>query len=181
MVQTNQINLIQTKTGISPEIALWQERLRIIAFLSLGVFVAAGLFFGAGFFVIRGQVDKLTKERDEFTAAITTYSNRESLLYSLKKQTGNVKKVTDSQKSWAPVVDLASSIVPLPALSTLSVNDKEEVSLSIKTQSIDESLSIINKLMEAARAGQARQPTIDSLQLDKDSGIRLSVTFLPSL
>lgn len=173
----NTINLINTKTGLSPQLARIETSLRRAATVAIIVFLAAGLLVGALYFYYSSQLTTIEATRTQLRGQISAAKNSEGLLISIKDRTRIVEKAMDSQRPLAEMLELLSFVAVPPALSSVSVDEDSKIEISIQANTIDEILPPIEALIAYANDGRVRSPELRSVQFGKDGTVSVSIAF----
>jgi hypothetical protein len=173
----NTINLIATKTGLSPQVELIEKSLQRASFIAIIVFLAAGAAVGGFYALYSAQMSSLETERTQLRSQINAAKNNEGLLVSIKDRTRIVEKAMSSQKPWGKMLDLLGTVAVPPTLATVSVDDENLIDITIQGATIDEIVSPINVLIAYAQEGKIKNPKLTSIQFGKSGQVNISLTF----
>lgn len=177
-----EINFLRTKTGISPEVALLTFHLKRIGFALLAGVLAAGVIVAGAYFYLQSSLTSLTDEKRLLIAGISGVARKEALYRLLKEETGVAGKVMKNQKQWNNSLEMIDRIVSFPlGLSAISLNDKQELLLSIKSASIENASGVIAAVVSEAAENHLKNPTLRSFELNADGTIRMSISFISLL
>jgi hypothetical protein len=174
----NTINLMATKTGLSPQVELIERSLQKASVIAVIVFLVTGLSVGGLYVLYTSQMNGLEQTRTELRSQINAAKNNEGLLVSIKDRTRIVEKAMGSQRPWGKILDLLGTVAVPPSLSTVSIGDENTIDISLQGTSIDEIAVPINVLIGYAKEGRIKNPKLTSVQFGKDGQVNVSVTFL---
>lgn len=173
----NTINLINTKTGLSPQFALIEASLRRASVVAIVIFLFLGFLVGGLYMYFSSQKKSLELSRNELRNEVAAAKNSEGLLTSIKDRTRIVERAMASQRPWAKTLNLLGEIAAPPALVSVSVNEEANIETTLQANSIDELVSPVNTLISKALEGKIRNPILRSVQFGKDGIVAISVTF----
>lgn len=178
-MQTNQssINLISTKTGLSPEVELIENSVRRASTISIFVFLAAGFLIGGLYLYFSSQLTSLEAMRTELRSQINSAKKNEGLLVSIKDRTRIVERAMASQRPWAETLDLLGTVAVPPALASVSVGEQNKIEITIQDGSIEAMRAPIATLISYANEGKIRNPVLQSVQFDKTGVVIVAVSF----
>lgn len=176
MIKSSDINLLKAKTLLTPEMVAIEEQLKKTSLILLTLLFLTGIFFGVGYLILRQKYESLSYERQAAMTAISGEIRKEGLLMSMKDRLASAKKVVDVQESWPGVFDLTARIVGSKKTS-FAINDKREIGLTIKTDSLEEAFIVIDQVLTEANSKLLANPVLNGVQYQKDGSIQLSVTF----
>ncbi len=174
---SNTINLIRTKTSGTSQYDPIFESLRKSATVGLWLFLVASMALGGVYYYFYAEQGRLEKERAELYLRVNQAKNKEGLLISIKERTKIVDKVLAAQKPWADMLDLLGTVVVPPQLSSISVDEQNEVVVGITGESIDDIVEPMESFIAFAQQGKIRNPKILSVQFDKDGSVTVSLAF----
>ncbi len=181
MEQLRTINLISTKTALPETLVALTKHIRkvglAVSLLSLGL----GLFFGVGFTVLKLRVSSLAQEKDTLVARIKSASKKEGIYAILVKQSLVAQKALASVKPWDAVVDEINAIAPQPILLSASVNEKQELSLTAQTPSVEEAALVVERISSLTTQKKIRNAVLESLEVGIDGKVKLVISFTPTL
>lgn len=173
----NTINLIATKTGLSPQLELIENSLQRASTIGVVIFLAAGLLVGALYFYYSSTLTNLEAVRTELRSQINAAKNNEGLLISIKDRTRTVEKAMNSQHQWAQTLDLVGTAAVPPALSAISVDDENKIEVTVQGTSIDELVAPITTFTAYAKEGRIRNSELRSVQFGKNGIVTMTVAF----
>ncbi len=178
MDAVRKINLIQTKPETSAQtgvvtVFFWRLSLWVLA-----IFIVSGILAGGVYSYLKIQYDRLATARQELSQIITQNALKEGLLFSIKQRTALITKIMGIQQPVGRVFDMLTSFIPPGQMSDVSVDDKNNVTLSIRAASIDEVISITDVLIKQATAKQIRAPQLISLKFGTTGDIDVGLSFI---
>ena len=173
----NTINLIRTKTGLSPQLSVIENSLVRASTTGVVLFLMAGLFVGALYVYYAFAQSELEVARTQLRGQINSAKINEGLLTSIKDRTRTVERAMNSQRQWAETLDLLGTIAIPPALSAVSVSDENKIEVAVQANFIDELLTPITTLTRYAKEGRIRNTELRSVQFDKNGLVTMTVSF----
>lgn len=179
MPTAGDINLLRTKTRLSPEALVLADRLRVVSWVSIGITLVVGIVTGLLFLEFQRERDAVAVEKKQALSVIAANARKETLYNSLKDKIPQVTKALNSEKPWGQILDTVSTVALPPKLLSVSVDDRQVVLLSLKTTSFDDAAAWIASVIDLAGRKSIRSPQLVSLQLSKEGNILLSLSFIP--
>lgn len=179
--QSSNINLISTKTELPEQLVAITKYLHRAGLGAVFISLALGLFFGVGVTVLKLRATSLAKENDALVARIKSVSSKEAMYAVLVKQSAVAQKVLVSIKPWEAVVDEINAIAPPPILLSATVNEKQELSLTAQTPSVEEAALMVERISGLTTQKKIRNAVLESLELGIDGKVKLVITFVPTL
>lgn len=179
MVAAGDINLIQTKTRISPELILLAQRLRVFGLAALAGTVALGIVIGLLFFEFQRERSLTASDKQRLLTTISQMARRESLYVSLKNRIPLVTRALNSEKQWGAVMNTVGSIAMPPTLYGISIDDHNVVQSNYRTNSLTNVSQWIAAITDLVNKRAIRSPQLSSFQLSKDGTILVGFSFIP--
>ncbi len=180
MPSTGTINLISTKTSLSPQITAIEKSLRTTTYIALAIVFFLVATVGGAYVYFLQENRSLQEEKSKLVRLIIdNEKNKEGLYVSIKQRATVVSKAIETQKPWAQMLDTVGLIVQPPSLSALNVDDQNKVSMTLTLSSIDEVVDIMKALVTSVSQRRIHNPQLVSFQLEKDSGIQMLIAFTP--
>ncbi len=171
------INLISTKTGLSPQLELIETSLRRISTVAVVIFLGAGLFVGALYLYYSSRLTNLETARAQLRSQISNAKNSEGLLVSIKDRTRIVEKAMSSQRPLAETLNLLSTVAVPPILTGVSADEESKIDITITGNSIDEVAPPVAALIAYAKEGRVKSPELRSIQFGKNGVVTISISF----
>jgi hypothetical protein len=172
------INLIQTKTILSPQLETVTALLRKLSIWALTILIASGVVVSGVFYYLRLREEQLANTKQQLSQAIAQYMTREGLLFALKQRMGLTGKILGVQQPVGKVFDTLAGFVSPGQMTAVSLDDHNQVSLMIHAQSITDVVSITDGLMKQATVNRVRAPQLVSLTLGKEGGVDVGLLFI---
>lgn len=179
MAVPEDINLLQTKTRLSPELLAFTEKFRMASWGIIGGTLVVGVITGLLFFLFREQRLRVADDKRRLLASISSNAKKESVFTSVKERIPLVEQALNSQKAWGQLLDGIAAIAKPPNLYSLSVDDKQLVQINLKTTSLAEVGGWIARVLDLFTQKRLRSPQLMSLQLSKDGNILVTIAFIP--
>lgn len=178
-MKSSDINLLKAKTLLTPQMLAIEEQLRRASLIFLLFLLGTGIFFSVGYLILRRSHEGLVADKQAVMTAISAQTRKEGLSLSIKDRLTIAGKIIEQEKSWIAVLDLIERIVGSGKHTSFTVNDKEEVSLSINTASLEEAFVVVDHVLTESKTKALAHPILDTVQYQKDGSVRLSLTFVP--
>lgn len=179
MSSSSDINLLQSKTVLPPQLAAIEGRLRQASYMSLAILLVAGVLVGVTYLFFQNQKRVLEETRTQLIRKINAQSQKEGFLVAVRERLGVVDKVLAYQLPWAQIMDTIKTIALPPKLNAISVEEQNKVTLSVKADSIEETLNMVNAIVAGVEQKKLRNPQLVSFQLEKDGSVQLMFSFVP--
>lgn len=175
------INLLKAKTALSPSFVALERHLHIASYAVLIGTLSVSLFLGVGYTVLRSRLGVLILAQQKYVTLIANQSRKEVLLVSIKDRLSALDKIIASQKNWVVAFDLIARVLGGQPLNSFSVNDEQQVSMSITVFSIEEAISLVDRIALEMHDKKLIRPTLESLHYGKNGSVDLSIVFIPTL
>lgn len=174
------INLIASKTDGTPSLLVLARNLQKIGLAATVGSIVLGLFFSVGLIILNMRITSLTSEKTVLLERIQSDSKKEGLITIVKKQSGVADKVLATVKPWGGVIAQITDIVPLSIFSSLSVSDKQELSLIISAPTIGDALDVVERINTYVKDKTVKSPMLESLEMGVDGNVKMSLTYISS-
>ncbi|MCL4359670.1 hypothetical protein M1555_00245 [Patescibacteria group bacterium] len=171
------INLINAKADVTPEVAALSRLLHRLSIMSLALLVPVAAGMSIVLIVLRARLTSLQSERQQLVTAISGLSQTEGLYTALQDRVGVTEKVAESQVDWSQAMDLVDAIRSDTPLSSVTVNDSKSVLVNIEVSSVDALVPVMSRLTEAVTAKKINHPVLRSFQYNKDGSMLVSLQF----
>lgn len=174
---SNSINLVSTKTNLSPQVTAIEASLRKASQAGLVLLLVFGLTIGAVYYYSVRERTVLENTRRDLRSQINAAKNKEGLLTSIKDRTKIVERAMSTQRPWAQMLDLVGTIAQPPFLTAVSVDDQGEIEVTLQGASIDDIVKPVETFIAYTREGKLISPRLTSIQLDQKGKVIVSVSF----
>lgn len=178
---TTNINLIATRTNSAPNLLALSARLQKIGLMATVASLLIGLFFGVGLTILKLRITTLTSEKTKLLARIQDNFQKEALITIVKKQSSVAQKVISTVKPWGEVIAQISTVIPLHIFTSVSVNDKQELSLIISAPTIGDALDVVASINALVKDKSIKNPMLQSLEMGVDGNVKMSLTYISSV
>ncbi len=172
------INLIPAKPEESPQTGIIMAFAQRLSLWALAIFLVSGVVIGGAYYYLKLRYDQLVITRQELSQIITQNATKEGLLVSIKQRTALITKIFSVQQPIGDVFDMIVPYVTPGQISDVSMDDKNNVSLSVHVASIDDAVAITDALIKQTAANRVRAPQLDTLQLTKTGIINVRLSFV---
>lgn len=181
MEPVSSINLLTPKQKLPTQFGALAGSLRRSSFIGLGAFLVSGVLVASLYIFLRQQASDNIARRDSLRSQIAANAQAEGLLFSLKQRVGIVRKLISGQTDWASIVGRVREIVPESVLTSLAVDEKHHVVLTMKTPAVEDTFPILTSIVGDVTSKRIVSPQIVSFQLDQSGLATLVVAFYPKL
>lgn len=175
------INLISPQTNVPGDVSRVLESLQRVSSISLVVFLVVSVAIGSIYLVMRASFESSRTRRDQLRSQVSALADTEALLVALRGRLKVADKILTSQVSWGQAIGRITQLVPSPKLSSVAVDEKHRVVLTIQTSSLEDNFPILTALVADVEAKRILSPEIVSFQLDKDGISHLAISYYPVL
>lgn len=172
------INLIRTKTAMSPQAGMVAELLRKLSLWSLAILIVSGVVVSGIFYYLRVREEQLANTKRQLSESIAQSTTKEGLLVSVKQHVALMNKILGVQQPVSKVFDTLAAFSTPGQMTAVSLDDHYKVSLMIHAQSITDVVSITDALIKQTTINRVRAPQLVSLSLGKDGGVDVGLSFI---
>lgn len=179
MAAQRSINLLRSQNVLSP---LWQRiesQLGMWSMIALIATLAIGLGTGVIFTVLELQYRSLSTSKSALQTSVDGQKTKELMLHYVKHRLGIIDKIRPTQFAWNTVLDVATGIAVPPTLTSLTIDDKKRVVVTVTLPSLDDAVSVVSGVAQLVADKKIRGPQITSLQLNQDGTTQMSISFSP--
>lgn len=177
--RSSDINLLKAKTMLTPQMVAIEGQLRTASRVVIIALLSLSLFFGVGYVILSRQYGAVSAQRQLFMTAIEGELPKEGLYLSLKDRIAIVSHIIEQQRSWLGVLDMIDRVTATGARTSFAVNEKDEVSLSITNETLEETFGVVDRILAEVTAKTMANPILESVQYQEDGTVRVSLTFTP--
>lgn len=180
MAESN-VNLIRPK---APGSALSEgivAHIRQIGWVALMSFLVVGAIALAGYFFLRTTLSSAKREETRLSEQIRNLTRVEGLYTIIGSRLAIVSRVLGSEKDLSSIIELTESVSPEDWIWAISIDsDSARVAIKLTPRTISEAGQLVSALLEQTREGKVNKAMLDSLTLDENGLVNLSVSFVPS-
>ena len=180
MATKGTINLLRSSSSISPDVIEWEGKFRLVSIISLVLVVVAGFVLGVLYSVLSSQKQSLADDKSRLIQQISAQSRKQALVTNIKFRLGLLDKIFLSKRQWEPVLNVIEEVAKPPNLKSFSISDTKLVSLTLFSDTFEETKMIVDTVLKLSTEKKMRNPTLETLQVDKDGKVQLSVSFFPA-
>ncbi|MBI5619741.1 hypothetical protein HY950_02150 [Candidatus Gottesmanbacteria bacterium] len=177
---TNTINLLQTKTGNTAQFLMWEQKLRSVSIGAVLALFSIGLVAAASYGVLRWERSTLEETRARLIQDISRQRTKEGLLLLTKQRAGIVSNILASQRDASLILDTVATIAVPEQVQTITLDEKGQVRLAIKAESIGAAAAIVAGIIGQAQEKRIVNPQLVGLSLGKDRTIQMTIAFVQS-
>lgn len=175
------INLIQQESSRLGRLHDVEERLRRLAWWSLGILFLVGVGIGATFLYTRRTLEQVERTKQTVTREINAQSIKEGLLLSLFERVGIASRALSAAKPWGKLFTILETVAPTGSLNSVSVDESTRVTSTLDLSTIDEGVYVATNLLSLFEDKLIRSPQMHSFSLREDGKIQMSISFQPVL
>jgi hypothetical protein len=172
------INLIRTKTALSPQVEMAAAYLRKLSLWALVILIVSGVVVSGIFYYLRVRQDQLVNTHRQLSESITQNTTKEGLLFTVKQRAALTNKILGIQQPVSKVFDTLSTVNTSGQMTDVSLDDHNTVLLTIHAESITDVVTIADALMGQVKENRVRSPQLVSLSLGKSGGVDVSLSFI---
>ncbi len=176
-VNQHSINLIRTKTNISPENKAVEQSVRKNSIIFLVIFVLLSFVVGTIYLYYSNKINIATAQKRELSNRVNALKNKEAYLLAIKDRTKTVKKAMENQKPWIQMLNLVNTFTFPPALTSISVDEQDKILLSINCPNLEDVLRIVDVLIVNVQDAKIKNPQLVSFRLTKTGTYGITISF----
>jgi len=178
MAGSANINLLKNKTGISPEMVNIEVWLRMVSLATLAIVIVVGMVVGGGYIFLQQERVRLEQEKATLEQQLAQERQKEGMLATLKRRVALMGKIQTVQRSMGSVLSIAQTIAPGSQLTSIIVDEQQQIKVTAQTASIEEAAGVIINLLALAESNRVVSPELVGLELGKDGSVKLTVSFV---
>ena len=178
MAPVTGINLIRTKTSISPQLTAIEQSLRRSAYIAIGVFLCAGIVVAVVYVLFSQERTDLQNRQQSLIQQVSGNAQREAIYVAIKSRVRIVGSAIQNQRPWSTLLDRVQSFVNPAELTDINVDDQGRISISIKTNSLESLGNVAQALIGEAKANQAVNPQLSSFSIGSSGTVQSTFSFL---
>src|SRR5512135_3733480 len=127
MASLNSINLIRTKTSVSPQIEAIEASLRRTGLIGLIAFVCVGFVIGVVYFIFVQEKNALETTKASLVQRVSASAQKEAIYLAIKDRVKIVGKAIDNQKPWYKLLDRINGFILPPELVDVAVDEQNKI------------------------------------------------------
>lgn len=178
-MKSSDINLLKAKTMLTPQLVAIEGQLRTASLVLLIALFSTGIFFGVGYVILRRQYTTVSVQKQSLMTAIAGQLRKEGFYISLKDRLVIIGRILEGQRSWLGVLDLIDRVIGTGARTSFTVNERDEVSLSITNNTLEETFGVVERILIEVASKTIANPILESVQYQKGGVVQVSLTFTP--
>lgn len=179
MANQRNINLLRSSVSISPDVLEWERRLRLLSVIALFFVIGIGVTIGVLFGTVSSQKQSLEARKSRLLQQISVQSKKEALITNMKHRLGLLDRILATSRAWEPVLVSILEVAGAPKLQSLSISDKQIVSLMLIPDTLEDTKTMVDTIVRLSSDKKMRSPMLEALQIDRDGKIQAAVSFLP--
>lgn len=173
------INLLRTKSLLSSTELTLLAKLRLFSTIGLVLVLVIGSLTGVAFLVANLQLNAITNQIAVTKRKITLANRKEVLLTTIKNRIPALEKNMASQYPWDSILSMVNDITKAPILQSVSVNERNELSLSVTVSQLEEVETMLASISDLFIAGKLKDPELKSLQINEKGQLVASIVITP--
>lgn len=178
-MKSSDINLLKAKTMLTPQLVAIEGQLRVASLALLLLLLSAGMFFGVGYVILRRQYEAVSRQKQLLMTAIQNELPKEGYWASVKDRIAVTGRIIEEQRLWQGVLDLIDRVTASGSRTSFTINEKDEVSLSITNSTLEDTLGVVNRMLAEVAAKTMANPILESIHYQQDGTVQVSLTFTP--
>ncbi len=171
------INLIHTQANASPEIDAIDASVRKAAIFALIGFICVAVITASVYGLYFYQQNREEAEKADLITRVNSLKNKEAYLLAIKDRTKTVEKALGNQKPWIQMLNLVSSFVAPPFLSSITVDEQDKIALIIRSDSLEDILRIVDAMKLNTETNKIKNPQLVSFQILKTGDFEIAISF----
>jgi hypothetical protein len=178
MNTTSNINLIKTTSGMPDFLVPFQNQYRKLSIIVLVISVILGLIMISGYILLNVRGQALERRKTTLLARLAQQKTKETLFLAVKSRIRPVAETVATNHAKSKLLTYATDVSVAPVLQSVEEDDKNRILMNFHSGSVEESLSMADKVIALYEAGKIQKVTLATFLLDK-SGNTLSFEYLP--
>lgn len=180
-MESSNVNLIRPKAPGSAFSGGIVTHIRQIGWVSLIVFLTSGALGLGSYFFLRTALSSAKREDTRLSQQIRGLARIEGLSTIIGSRLAIVSRVLGSEKDIDSIIKLTESLAPEDWLSAISMgSDSERVAIKLIPKTLSEASQFVSGLLTLTREGKMTEAMLDSLTLDENGMVNISVSFVPN-
>ena len=173
------INLYKSRSRLSADEAVLLSRLRIVAAVITSIVLIAGVIVGIMYFAAQLRYNSATSEKATLLKRMSLSANKEAYLHLLEYRLPIIARIITNQHPWQDILNLSEQIVPAQSLQSITFGTNNTIQLAITVNSIADVKTIVDQARALSMSGTMKNPSINSLQQQKNGKINAIIEFVP--
>ncbi len=173
------INLIRTKTSMSPQAEGIEEGLRRTSYILLAATIFVGVLLSSAYFFLMNEKQSLEETKRQLTTQITIDQVKEAQFLAIRERIAIVQKAMGSQRPWSRLLDIIATFASPSDLTSVVVEGNAKAVITMRDISMEDVLRITRMLMQQVSQERMRNPQLLSLQLTEEGSVDVSLSFFP--
>jgi len=177
MYETDSINLLRTKTGISPKLTAIGKELKVVSIILSTTVVVFGLLTAVAYFILNKNYQEHVGVKKQMEASIVSESKKEGLYISIQDRLRSIENILIQAFPWDSAFTTILTLALPNQIKSLTIDDTQQVSMRIDTATFEDARDVIEKIVTYIQQSRIIKPNLTRLQLDPEGNIRMSLSF----
>lgn len=177
MYETDTINLLRAKTGISPKLTAIGKELRIVSIILTSIVVGVGLLTSVGYVVLNRNFKEHERIKKQMLDAISSQTKKEGLYVSVQDRLRVIDQILAQGYPWDSALTSILGLGSADQFKSLSIDDAGQVSLRMDSPTFEDARMVIEKIVTHIIEKDITVPRLATLRLDEEGKIHMALSF----
>ncbi len=177
MYETDSINLLRTKTGISPKLTAIGKELKMVSIILSTVVVVLGLLTAVAYIILNNNYQEHRGVKKQMEASIISESKKEGLYISIQDRLRSIEHILTNAYPWDNALTSLLAIASPNQIKSIAIDQDKQVSMRIDAETIEEARRIIENIVTHIQQRSIVKPNLTRLQLDPEGKMHMSLSF----
>lgn len=177
MNSLNTINLLKGSAVLTPEQVILEERLKKLSTIIASVVGVFTLLIVIVFLIFLQRQSMLIDQKSTLIRRISLQAEKEVLVNSIKERLNLIQLVSAKEPPWQTIVESVFAIALPPNLASVSVGNKNDLSVTVGAATIEEVKTIIDKVIELSQEKRISKPVMSSLAVAENGTVKITLEF----
>jgi len=177
-MEQSTINLLRPTEKESTQVSAIKGEARRFTFIAFLICVTLGVLVLSVSTILTFSFRKTQSDNTSLKKQIEEYKEIESKLSVVKTRTSVIEKALEYSKPLDTQITYINAIEQPPVLQSFAIDETDTVTVTLKPDSIEETMTMVGILIDQANEKQIKNPRIMSYGINKD-GMRIVFSFAP--
>lgn len=177
MYESDTINLLRTRTSISPKLTAIGKELRLVGVLLMSIVIGVGILTVVAQMILTKNYKEHQGLKKQMEEAIVAETKKEGLFISVQDRLKTIDTILSRTFPWDSALSAVLGLGAAHQIKSASIDDAQQVSVRIETDTFEEARSVIEKIVSYILQRTIVSPILTSLKLNEEGKIQLSLSF----
>jgi len=177
MYETDTINLLRAKIGISPKLTAIGKELRRVSIILTSIVVGVGLLTSVAYIVLNRNFKEHERVKNQMIDAIRSETKKEGLYVSVQDRLRAIEQILAQAYPWDSALNAILGLGTIDQFKSLAIDDQGQVSIRMDSPTFEDARSVIEKIVTHIIEKDITVPRLATLQLDEEGKIHMALSF----